>query len=38
MGEMTQTLLKLKSLGGRRSEVHELLLERKMEKVYDILA
>ncbi len=24
--------------GGRRSEVHELLLERKMEKVYDILA
>jgi hypothetical protein len=24
--------------GGRRSEVHELLLERRMEKVYDILA
>jgi len=36
--QMTLTLLTLMSLGERRSEVRELLLERKMEKDFGILA
>jgi hypothetical protein len=36
--QMTLTLLTLMLLGERRSEVRELLLERKMEKVFGILA